>query len=141
MSLDDPEFRTEICNELNTLIESDRAGAAVLREWAADAPPELAPVLERLSLDQSQCVASLTEEVRRFGAEPSTQMGAFYDKAIAIEPWPQRLTFLNRGQSWILRVVDDLLPDVAEDEALTACLTTVRARHEAAIEAVSKAMG
>lgn len=140
MSFDDPEFRTEICNELNVLIESDRAGAAVLREWSAQASPELAPILEAVSLDQAQCAASLSEEVRRLGVEPSAEVGLFYDKAMAIESWPQRLTFLNRGQAWIVRVIDDLLPDVAEDEALTACLAAMRTRHEAAIDAVSKAI-
>ena len=42
--------------------------------------------------------------------EPSTAVGDFYRKGLAIRGWSERLRFLNRGQQWVAERIASALP-------------------------------
>lgn len=81
----------------------------------------------------------LFRQVKRLGGEPSLKCGAFYDKAMAIEDLPDRLRFLNRGQAWVVRKLEELLPQIRDDE-LHADLREMLDRHEANIRRADELM-
>jgi nitronate monooxygenase len=59
-------------------------------------------------------------------------VGAFYDKAMAITDLTERMALLNRGQSWVVRKLRELLPRV-RDESLRIDLQKMLESHEANI--------
>src|SRR3546814_17998228 len=81
-----------------------------------------------------------SREIKRLHAEPSQICGDFYEKAVAISDMHQRLIFLNRGQRWVTRKLDALLPRV-KDDALHHALLEMRDNHEANIGAVEGVTG
>ena len=52
--------------------------------------------------------------IRSLGYLPSATTGDFYKKAIAIEDLKERLLFLNRGQGWVVRRLEKLIPRIQE---------------------------
>ena len=62
----------------------------------------------------------------------STKVGAFREKALAIEALPERIAFLNRGQGWVVRKLREMLPRI-RDDALHRDLGEMLAAHEANI--------
>jgi hypothetical protein len=122
----------ELVAFLNVLLESERAGARVLARWSHEAgadagvtPATLAAVRD----DEARFCAGLTEQLRRLGAEPSHATGRFHDKAMTLSDWPERLRFLDKGQSWVAREIRDKLPRI-EDAPLAAFLHEMLERHE-----------
>jgi hypothetical protein len=77
--------------------------------------------------------------VKRLGGTPARRTGDFHDKAMAIEDLPARLAFLNRGQRWVVRRLQALLPRVG-DAQLQAGLGAMLAAHEANIARVAVAL-
>ncbi len=71
----------------------------------------------------------LHRHLKALGAAPSSKVGAFYDKAMAIPDLTQRLAFLNRGQGWVVRKLREILPRV-RDNALHADLAEMLRSHE-----------
>jgi hypothetical protein len=63
------------------------------------------------------------------GEAPSPKVGAFYEKAMAIENPGERIAFLNRGQGWVARKLRDMLPRV-RDNRLHADLSEMLRSHE-----------
>jgi hypothetical protein len=74
----------------------------------------------------------LSRQLKALGAVPSTQTGAFYDKAMAIADFRDRLAFLNRGQGWVVRKLREALPRV-RDDGLHRDLADMLQSHEANI--------
>ena len=52
--------------------------------------------------------------IRGLDVPPSTNTGEFYKKAIAISDTTERLIFINRGQSWVVRRLQILIPRINE---------------------------
>jgi hypothetical protein len=75
----------------------------------------------------------LARQLKRLGAKPSRATGAFYAKAMAIEAPLDRLAFLNRGQAWVVRRLEELIPRV-RDEYLHRELDDMLAGHRANID-------
>ena len=69
---------------------------------------------------------------RTLGQPPSSRVGAFHEKAMAISDLGERIGFLNRGQGWVVRKLRDLLPRV-RDNSLHADLSEMLRSHEANI--------
>lgn len=115
---------------LNELLEAERAGARVALSSVKGLEHEnaLNPLIHGIHHDESHWCAILAGEIERLGATPSLHCGAFYEKAMAVEDLTERMTFLNRGQSWVVRKIDALLPTV-NDETLRAHLTEMRDGH------------
>jgi hypothetical protein len=121
--------RDEIAAALNALLEAERAGARVTLESAkAFSDPALADLVQAIHADEAQWCAMLAGQIKRIGVIPSAACGAFYGKAMAIVDPCERLTFLNRGQAWVVRKLDDLLPRV-RDENLHAALAEMKMSH------------
>ena len=114
---------------LNTLLEAERAGAGVAMRTAAQVEaPGLKALVIDIQRDEARWCAVLTRAIRALEGEPSRRTGAFHDKAMAIADPGQRLAFLNRGQAWVVRKLDEILPRIASD-ALHAELMAMRDSH------------
>jgi hypothetical protein len=50
--------------------------------------------------------------IKALGEVPSPRVGAFYGMAMAIADVAERITFLNRGQGWVMRKLREMLPRV-----------------------------
>lgn len=130
--------REEILAALNELLEAERAGARVtLHSIKAMIDPGMASLVKAVHQDESHWCGELTREIRRLGGTPSRRCGAFYGKAMAIVEPEARLAFLNRGQQWVVRRLEALLPRV-RDDALHAMLQNMRAGHVANITRVDE---
>jgi hypothetical protein len=128
--------RDEILAALGALIEAERAGARVTRHSHKAAPNAgLAELMLAIHADEARWCAMLHQQIRRLGGIPSQRCGAFYGKAMAIADPLERLAFLNRGQAWVVRALDQLLPRV-RDDALHAALHEMRTSH---IENIARA--
>lgn len=134
----------ELLAALNELLEAERAGARVAlgtRREAAD--PRLADLMKALHHDEARWCAMLSAEVQRLGGAPSRKCGAFYGKAMAIPDPIERLAFLNRGQAWVVRKLEALLPRVRDDGLHAALKDMLRSHVEniASAEMISKGLG
>jgi len=140
----DPQYmgeigRDELLAVLNELLEAERAGARVALHTVRDAPAELTPLVRAIQHDEARWCALLTQSIQHLGGTPSRRTGDFHDKAMAIEDLPARLAFLNRGQRWVVRKLQALLPRVI-DPQLQAGLGAMMAAHEANIARVTAAL-
>lgn len=122
--------KEELIMFLNELVEAERAGARVTRDTAREAGPgPVADLMRAVELDEARWCAMLFGHVRDFGETPSSKIGAFYDKAMAIADIGDRITFLNRGQEWVVRKLREMLPRV-RDNRLHDDLTEMLKSHE-----------
>ncbi|MDD3651580.1 DUF6306 domain-containing protein [Immundisolibacter sp.] len=131
--------REELLAALDELLEAERAGARVALHTANDAPAELTPLVRAIQHDEARWCALLTQSIQRLGGTPSRRTGDFYAKAMAIRDLPARLAFLNRGQRWVVRKLQALLPRVG-DARLQAGLGAMLTAHEANIARVAAAL-
>ena len=125
--------RAEIAAFLNELLEAERAGTTVaLRsaEQAGDGPYR--NLLRDVHHDEARWCAMLLKQLRALNEPASTKVGAFRDKALAIEALPDRIAFLNRGQGWVVRKLREMLPKV-RDDGLQRDLSEMLISHEANI--------
>jgi hypothetical protein len=130
--------REDIIAFLNELLEAERAGARVCLETAREAAePEINALAESIHRDEARWCAMLMEAVKRMGGVPSERTGAFHEKAMAIADVPSRLAFLNRGQAWVVRKLNEMLPKT-KDEALHRELDAMLKAHERNIERVAR---
>ena len=115
---------------LNALLEAERAGAkvlAILRD-GLDARSPQRGLLARLQKDEGANAVLLYKTIRRLGGMASHDTGAFVQKTLAVDGLAARLAFLNKGQAWVVRKIDQVLPEV-EDEAARAMLVEMRVSH------------
>jgi nitronate monooxygenase len=114
---------------LNELLEAERAGARVALRTAKEvAESDLKPLVSAIHRDEARWCGVLTKAIHQLQGIPSKRMGAFYDKAMAITDISARLAFLNRGQSWVVRKLEALLPGI-RDESIHADLTAMLSSH------------
>jgi len=132
--------RDALLAELNTLLEAERAGARVALETGrALDDPRMAELVEHIRLDEVRWCGMLMRAVRALDATPSGLTGAFHGKAMAIDDLGQRLAFLNRGQGWVVRKLQDMLQRPLPD-FLRADLADMLAAHESNIGLVQAAL-
>jgi hypothetical protein len=128
--------RDELVEELNTLLEAERAGVRVGKSLVTDAPDaDTRALAESIEADEAKWAGALFEALVTLGAEPSQKVGDFYEKAMAVEDFDNRLAFTNRGQAWVVRRLDALIPRI-EDQALQDVL---RDMHDAHVENIGTA--
>ena len=101
--------REEYIELLNTLLEAERAGARLLAAYLQEDSP-FKDLLAPVQRDEAQNCAVLIRLLREAGAEPSLQTGDFYQKGLAKKDWRERLAFLNKGQAWVQRKLEEALP-------------------------------
>lgn len=124
-------LRDEVIAELQVLLEAERAGARIARESAIEAQErDEAKIsgLEHLLADETHCCKVLLGCLEHLGATPSQGIGDFYDKCMAIENLEDRLALVDKGQRWVLRKVEAILPRL-DDVKLIDAMKDVRDRH------------
>jgi hypothetical protein len=127
----------EIVAFLNVLLEAERAGARVtLRTSLETAQPEVRALAIAIHRDEVRWCSILQDWIQRLDGVPSSQVGAFYDMAMAIADLPARFAFLNKGQEWVARQLREMLPKV-KDEELHPTLSEMLAAHQRNIERVT----
>ena len=132
--------RDELIKALNELLEAERAGARVaLASQKHETHDEIRRLMKTVHLDEARWCAMLQQQIKQLGGDPSPRCGAFHDKAMRIADPLERLSFLNRGQDWVVRRLGELLPRVRGD-ALHSCLSEMRESHVIAIERVNATM-
>ena len=105
----------ELAERLNTLLEAERAGARVGAAQVAEAAGDQAAARAKtIHDDEVKWAKALFEAVVGLGAEPSDKVGDFYEKAMAIEGFEERVAFVNRGQGWVVRKLRELIPYVGD---------------------------
>ena len=128
--------RDEILTALNELLEAERAGARVAMETARDMPPcALTTLVQDVHTDEVRWCSMLMRTIKALEGTASSATGAFWGKAMAIPDLEQRLDFLNRGQAWVVRRLEALIPRV-EDAQVRADLATMLEAHRSNIERV-----
>jgi hypothetical protein len=112
--------RDEVLVALNELLEAERAGARVAMETARDMPPcALTTLVQDVHKDEVRWCSTLMRTVKALQGTPSSATGAFWGKAMAIPDLEQRLHFLNRGQAWVVRRLEALIPRVQDAQVRT----------------------
>lgn len=129
----------ELVPLLNELLEAERAGARVTLESARTADASIAALMMTVHRDEARWCAMLLRHIKAVGGMPSSKVGDFHGKAMAIADLGERVTFLNRGQGWVVRKLRDLLARLP-DGALRADLTEMLRSHEANIALANEAM-
>ena len=121
--------QNELIDALNILLEAERAGTRVAISTGKDVQSDdLKQFLGLLKRDEAHWCDMLTHNIEKLDGIASLHCGDFYDKAMAIDDVLERLTFLNRGQDWVVRKLDDLMPRVV-DADLHADLEKMRDSH------------
>ncbi len=132
--------RDEIAVFLNELLEAERAGTGVaLKSAAGAAGTPFVELLRDVHHDEARWCAMLLRQLKALGLPASTKVGAFEEKAMAIEGLPERIAFLNRGQGWVVRKLGEMMPKV-RDDALHRDLAEMLHSHEANIARASEAL-
>ena len=125
--------KDELTAILTELLEAERAGVRVAHESALTARGgALGELMLAIEKDDARWCAMLAGHLRMLGQRPSSKLGAFYEKAMAISDLGERIAFLNRGQGWVVRKLRELLPRV-RDNSLHADLSEMLRSHEANI--------
>ena len=123
--------RDELITFLNELLEAERAGAQVTLESArAAGSGPISDLMRTVQQDEARWCGMLLGHIKALGKVPSPRVGALYGKAMAIADLAERITFLNRGQGWVVRKLREMLPRVRNDR-LYADLSGMLRSHEA----------
>lgn len=130
----------ELLALLNELLEAEMAGARVTLASAREAGSgSIAGLMQAVHHDEAHWCAMLIRHIKQHGATPSDKVGAFYQKAMAIPDLNERVSFLNRGQGWVVRKLREAIPRVAEDE-LRSDFTDMLRSHEDNITRANEAV-
>lgn len=133
--------KDEVIIFLNELLEAERAGARVTLESAREAGiGPIADLMQMVHRDEARWCAMLLRHIKAFGVTPSPKTGTFYDKAMAVADLGDRITFLNRGQGWVVRKLREMLPRV-RDQGLHSDLAEMLRSHEANIALANDVAG
>jgi hypothetical protein len=133
--------KDELIIFLNALLEAERAGARVTLESAhAAGSGPIAELMRTIQRDEAHWCAMLARHIKALGATPSSTVGSFHGKAMAIQDLGERIIFLNRGQGWVVRKLGEMLPRVRGDQ-LHADLSEMLRSHEANIVLASELAG
>jgi hypothetical protein len=118
---------------LNALLESERAVARLALAIAneANAGP-IAELMQSVHTDEAHCCALLNEHITRLGGMASDKIDSFHEEAMAIVDFRERILFLNRCQSRVVRTLTETLPRVRDDK-LRLDLAAMLGTHEANI--------
>jgi nitronate monooxygenase len=101
---------------LNELLEAERAGAKLLSAYQDELPPGSFKwkCIRSVQLDEARNCAVLIHLALEAEATPTSSVGSFYGRGLAINGWGERLRFLNRGQAWVARRLAAAIPRVPE---------------------------
>lgn len=114
----------------NELLAAERAGAQVaaasLKEVTDEAQRRM---LHQIRRGEADSCRRLRECILKLGELPTRERGAFYEKCMAISDMTERLALVDRGQKWVIRKLEALLPELTDPwlrEQMEAVLATHR---------------
>lgn len=120
----------ELLAALNELLEAERAGARItLRSAAETDDPALQRLVTDIHRDEVRWCGVLIDAIQSLPATPSTRTGAFYERAMAVPELGARMALLNRGQGWVVRKLQALLPRIG-DARIHGELTAMLVSHQ-----------
>ncbi|HLK87083.1 MAG TPA: DUF6306 domain-containing protein [Candidatus Binataceae bacterium] len=120
---------------LNLLLESERAGVAVLDALAAEVKPEeLRELLLDARAEEHRNALALERLIREGGGAPSAATGPFAAKVAAVANTRGRLALLIRGQEWVARKIEETLALAPASGPIRECLQKMANRHRHEIE-------
>jgi hypothetical protein len=132
--------RANVAAFLNELLEAERAGTGVaLKSAEAAGGTPFDGLLRDIHRDEARWCAMLLRQLKALGEPASPRIGAFQEKAMAIEGLPERIAFLNRGQGWVVRKLREMMPKV-RDDGLHRDLADMLQSHEANIARATEAL-
>ncbi|MBI2902304.1 MAG: hypothetical protein HYY12_01770 [Candidatus Methylomirabilis oxyfera] len=121
--------RDELIELLNRLLEAERSGVRAVSGMLKPLQEgELKEGLKKAKGDEARYVAGLHHFLKQLGVTPSGKMGDFADKLLAIDGIAEQLRFLNRGQGWVARKIEALLPTLT-DQAMRDFFTEMLDTH------------
>jgi len=98
---------------LQELLEAERAGVRLaidtLKESTTD---EQRALLSKIQSGEAESCRRIRDCIKYLGGDPSPKLGDFYDKAMAIDDVVDRLYFIDRGQRWVIRKLDENLQHI-----------------------------
>ncbi len=107
--------KDELIDLLNRLLEAERSGVRAVSGMLKPLPEgELRQGLKKAKGDEARYVAGLHTILKQLGVVPSKKVGDFADKLMALDGIVEQLRFLNRGQGWVARKVEALLPTLTD---------------------------
>ena len=125
----EPASDAELVVFLNELLEGERAGAQGLTDMAKKTgDAALVKLLQDVARDEGRYCVMLRSQVQRLGGRASDVTGVFYQKLMARDGLAAQLALLDRGQSAVVRAIEQMLPRIA-DAALHADLVEMRDVH------------
>ncbi len=107
--------KEELIDLLNRLLEAERSGVRAVSGMLKPLPDgELKEGLKKAKGDEARYVAGLHALLKQLGTVPSEKVGDFADKLLALDGIVEQLRFLNRGQGWVARKIEALLPALTD---------------------------
>ena len=109
--------KSELCAALNELLEAERAGARSTLDTLHDIKEDqLNQLVFAIQQDEIRWCRMLIQAIHTLDMEPSRKTGEFYQKVIAITDIKERILFVNRGQAWVVRRLEALIPKVSQSD-------------------------
>jgi hypothetical protein len=105
------EGEMTLVDRMQELLEAERAGVKCLdamADHAADMGKKELFTLFRN--DEGKFCAGLFGFLQARGAVPTTTVGAFADKVIALPTEAEQVALLVKGQAWVVRKIDEIPP-------------------------------
>lgn len=125
---------------LEELLAAERAGVKVAAAIRDEHPPGATrALLDAVRADEAQSCALLAGALDLLGAPAGARVGDFAAKALAVEGARARFAFLERGQRWVVRRLNEALPRIAHPEVAEA-LRRMLDLHDANVAACHDAL-
>jgi len=98
-------------DRMQELLEAERAGVRCLSEMADEAPEgEKKDFLIFLRNEEGRFCTGLHRLIEERGGTPTDRTGSFADKVLALGGEAERLALLVKGQTWVIRKIDEIPP-------------------------------
>ncbi len=107
-----PMTQAQLGGFLNLLLEAERAGAKLISAYLDELPLDSArwTGMRAVQLDEARNCAVLLHLLLEAEVTPTSAVGDFYGRGLAIRGWRERVEFLNRGQAWVAKRIAAALP-------------------------------
>lgn len=97
-------------NLLQELLEAERAGVRLAVDTLKEATDEKHRLLlSQIQIGEAESCRRIRDCIKYLGGEPSLAVGDFYKKAMSIEDVLDRLFFIDRGQRWVIKKLNENL--------------------------------
>ncbi len=127
-----------LIDRMQELLEAERAGVKcldVMADHAADMGRKELFTLFRN--DEGRFCAGMFRFLQARGAAPTTKIGAFADKVLALPTEGEQVALLVKGQEWVVRKIDEI-PAAEMNAEEKAFFTNMREVHVVNIEKCKK---